>query len=331
MVTTYSNRSTFRGLAKRTVGGILGKTRWLHERADRWITPLVGSNHLLIIAAHLYGDEPESVLKEKIRILVSKFELLPLSRALEQVKSRTLPARAAVVVVDDLSESTFVTGSLDVLTQARIPFAAAPIPGLIADTSRDTALCQLMRVASREYSRDLSAISAALSTVIGRSLTVSTYSDLFTEALGLTTDQLIQVRERLRVPVDSFGSWDDLRRLRDLADVEFVSHSMSHPLLKNASGSWLQYELGESKRRLESKLGVRVNSFAYPVGGAENATKEVTDALRAAGYGSALLVQRGTVSPETPDYHTPRVGFEYPIELFNLMTSKAFVRLTSLL
>jgi peptidoglycan/xylan/chitin deacetylase (PgdA/CDA1 family) len=87
-----------------------------------------------------------------------------------------------------------------------------------------------------------------------------------------------------------------VRRL--LADGwELGSHSVSHPPLTTVSASRLQYELAESRRRLQEQFDVPVNFFCYP-GGDHNATVEA--AVEAAGYLGATTVVRGCADPATP-------------------------------
>ncbi|MBM3148248.1 MAG: polysaccharide deacetylase family protein [Actinobacteria bacterium] len=95
---------------------------------------------------------------------------------------------------------------------------------------------------------------------------------------------------------------DQIRRLLD-AGWELDSHSMTHPDMTTVSAARLQYELTESRRRLQEQFGVPCNFFCYP-GGANDAT--VRAAAEAAGYLGATTVVRGCADPEMP-YELDRI------------------------
>jgi peptidoglycan/xylan/chitin deacetylase (PgdA/CDA1 family) len=86
-------------------------------------------------------------------------------------------------------------------------------------------------------------------------------------------------------------TWDQLAEMRD-AGVEIGCHTVSHEDLRRkpskAPGSydeWLKKEVGDSKRLIEDRLGVRCATLAYPFGW-HNAT--VQEACKAAGYEAAF-------------------------------------------
>ncbi len=76
-------------------------------------------------------------------------------------------------------------------------------------------------------------------------------------------------------------TWDQLADMRDQG-VDIQSHTWSHQNLKGKGGqinkknradlakmgyeAWLQREIGDTKKTLEERLGIRVNAIAYPYG-----------------------------------------------------------------
>ena len=58
-------------------------------------------------------------------------------------------------------------------------------------------------------------------------------------------------------------SWDELAEVAD-AGVEIGSHTVSHRNLRRLDTPMIDRELVDSKRRLEERVGVGVNSFCYP-------------------------------------------------------------------
>ena len=96
-------------------------------------------------------------------------------------------------------------------------------------------------------------------------------------------------------------SWDQLAEMRD-AGVEIGCHSYSHQSLKGKGAllskqaaaeikrmgydAWLRKEIVDSKKLLESRLGIKVSTFAYPGGIYNEAARAV---IKEAGYEAAFV------------------------------------------
>lgn len=57
--------------------------------------------------------------------------------------------------------------------------------------------------------------------------------------------------------------WSDVRELAE-SGVRFGSHTVTHPKLIGIPWDQVEKELGESKKRIEERLGMGVESFSYP-------------------------------------------------------------------
>jgi peptidoglycan/xylan/chitin deacetylase (PgdA/CDA1 family) len=311
---------------KRGLSRVADATLAVHGPLDRLASDVLGDDHLVAMFGHLC-DEPRDEVRRKLRFLGSKFEFLPLSDALERLRRGTLPRRAAVFTVDDVTRE-FLDGAADVLVEAGMPFALAPIPGLMPGEGRHHRVSRLMRVAGRESSRTVAQVREAWAAVAGEPPPFDTYTGLFRALDALPIAALDALRERLGLRADRFATWDDLRSLQRRARVELLSHSMSHPMMCHASDEWLDYELGESRRAIERNLGVEVRHFVFPYGESRG-DEALGAALRRHGYEGALLVRYGTITPATSPYALPRVGFDRPLGLLNLLTSKVLLRVAN--
>jgi peptidoglycan/xylan/chitin deacetylase (PgdA/CDA1 family) len=58
-------------------------------------------------------------------------------------------------------------------------------------------------------------------------------------------------------------TWSEVRELQK-AGIQFGSHTVTHPQLKNLDADDLKYEVRNSKATIEERLGLPVESFAYP-------------------------------------------------------------------
>jgi peptidoglycan/xylan/chitin deacetylase (PgdA/CDA1 family) len=76
------------------------------------------------------------------------------------------------------------------------------------------------------------------------------------------------------------------------AGIEIGSHTLTHPRLPDLPVERLVWELGESKRVLESWLGVPVTSLAYPYGAVDERVKR---AAQQAGYELAVATNSGPI------------------------------------
>jgi peptidoglycan/xylan/chitin deacetylase (PgdA/CDA1 family) len=97
-------------------------------------------------------------------------------------------------------------------------------------------------------------------------------------------------------------SWEELTEL-DPALITIGSHSMSHAMLPTLSAAEMAFEVEESRRRLEERLGREVRYFCYPDGRHTRATVDCTRRV----YQGAVLADCGVVGPGTDPYRLPRI------------------------
>ena len=87
-------------------------------------------------------------------------------------------------------------------------------------------------------------------------------------------------------------TWAQVREMQDSGIIEFGSHTMRHRNLAQLPFDEVRWELTESKRRLEDKLGRELAAFAYPYG-AGAYKPEVRSAAREAGYRFDFSIKQG--------------------------------------
>lgn len=63
-----------------------------------------------------------------------------------------------------------------------------------------------------------------------------------------------------------FLNWEQVQQMQQSGLVSFGSHSLSHRRLRSLPDDEVRYELSESKKILETRLGRPVTSFCYPFG-----------------------------------------------------------------
>jgi peptidoglycan/xylan/chitin deacetylase (PgdA/CDA1 family) len=88
-------------------------------------------------------------------------------------------------------------------------------------------------------------------------------------------------------------TWEQLRSLAQKGHI-VGSHTMTHPNLAFVDIAAARWELVESKRRMEAKLGQPVRHFSYPCPALwPNWSMQTTEEIRGAGYQTAVTTASG--------------------------------------
>ena len=85
------------------------------------------------------------------------------------------------------------------------------------------------------------------------------------------------------------------------------AHTLSHPMLSQASSELARSEICESRTRLEAALQQPVWAFAYPFGDPQSVTPQVLAMAERAGYKAAFVNFGGGLGVPLPPYALPRV------------------------
>ena len=94
---------------------------------------------------------------------------------------------------------------------------------------------------------------------------------------------------------DQYMTWDQLNELKS-AGFEIGAHTVTHPNLSKLSETQQKQQIDESKATLESKLGITVNTFAYPSGKYNDTTVNL---VKEAGFQTAVTTQPGAITTNT--------------------------------
>ena len=103
--------------------------------------------------------------------------------------------------------------------------------------------------------------------------------------------------------IDSFLDEEELREMSSRG-ISIQSHTLTHSILTELSEDAVDFELRESRRRLEEILGRPVEHVCFPRGGVDRRVKK---AAVAAGYRSASGASPGTSSGLSLPHNLPRI------------------------
>jgi len=112
-----------------------------------------------------------------------------------------------------------------------------------------------------------------------------------------------------RVGEQGFLNWDDLQAIQD-PGIRIGSHGLDHRSLGRMSPSEAGFQVSESKRILEDRLGISVNSLAYPFGTIRDYSEGVKADLKRAGYRSACTSVNGVNSKSSDLLELSRTKIE---------------------
>ena len=130
----------------------------------------------------------------------------------------------------------------------------------------------------------------------------------------------------LEAATDVMLTWDQVRQMNQHG-IDFGGHSVTHPLLSKVTADQLQWEVAESKRRIEAEIQKPVRYFAYPNGRVEDFGPSTKDAVRAAGYEAAMTTLWGLNYSTTDRLELRRSGpweedealFAYKMDWYELV------------
>ena len=104
--------------------------------------------------------------------------------------------------------------------------------------------------------------------------------------------------------------WREIERLAQQG-AQIGSHSLSHPRFSSLSSAEAAREVIDSKRVLESRLGIQIDTFAIPFGQSNDWLPAHTELARAAGY-RHIYAQSQTRRPEGTIGRTFVTRFDTP-------------------
>jgi CelD/BcsL family acetyltransferase involved in cellulose biosynthesis/peptidoglycan/xylan/chitin deacetylase (PgdA/CDA1 family) len=253
--------------------------------------------------------------ERQLRQLCRFGTVVPLGPALRLLSTgQPLPPRAIALTFDDGYRDNLEHG-VPVLERLGLPATFFLVPGILSGTVRPWweevawALACTRRSSLRWDGRDLPVGGRP-----GR------------QTMAWLTDRLKELDEaaRRRAVADLVGRLEPEGRLdhgrlfldwdgaRELLRRGFTvgAHSMEHAILARETPAAQLTDLVESRRCLETELGVAVDLLAYPNGTRADYSPATVEAARRAGYSHALTARAGWNSRATPIFEVRRVMLE---------------------
>jgi len=308
--------------------------RTLIRRAAVPIATVATRGAARIVAYHRFGRNgefrrlPVEIFEQHLAFLKENYHVTTLSDIVSRLRAREPFVPNSVVLTVDDGYRDFLTVAYPLLRKYQMPATLYVVPQFVdgqymtwfdslheaAQSAAPGRYTFLMGSAVRTYE---------LGSPESRNIAWEALAD---HCLALPTEdrvefvddarRVLNVPQVLNVPEQYASlSWDDVRGL-DPALVDIGSHTMTHPILSRCRPELQRFEIVESKRMLEQKMGRRVEAFCYPNGMPRDFDKHCVELVAGAGYSSAVVMYGTLVEQGEDPFLMQRIGAADSLEMF---------------
>jgi len=265
-----------------------------------------------ILAYHNIGngkyldlDVPEKVFESQIEYLVkNRYNIISLEKAIRLLQSEApIPPNTVVITFDDGYKSMY-TSVLPLVKKYKIPvtifLAVGPIENqipLFVD-----AIIYAIDKTARE-SIDLSPFGLGKYFLKSRSSKERAISKINDYSKTLSTADRKRLLEYIFRELDvdmacrelkeKMLSWEEIKEMKRYG-VSFGAHTISHPLLTKIPLQEAIFEIIQSKKAIQEKIGDDVTFFAYPYGLLDSFNYDIARAVEKNGFLCACTLLRGS-------------------------------------
>lgn len=257
-------------------------------------------------------------LRHQLRYLSRHYRVMHLEDALKEFYApphNTRDSRIPVVLTFDDGYLDNYTNGLQLARELRVPITIFLVPGylesgacfwwLASDILLERTKVEKVTIGEKIYAlpEDRQELAQTINKHLRYASSVAEREAFLTqvqEALGVSLPNRLQDGdENTLLPLN----WEEVLKMEASGFVSFGAHTMHHPVLGYmADVEEVMYEVAESRRVLEQRLGHPVHTFAYPIGKMEYIGDIGLQAVKSAGYTWALTTIEETNTPGTDPY-----------------------------
>jgi peptidoglycan/xylan/chitin deacetylase (PgdA/CDA1 family) len=261
-----------------------------------------------IIMYHGIAEESAASFRAQMFYLARHFRVISLDRMVRSLMERALPkAHEIVLTFDDGLRNNLVL-AYPVLQELEIPATFFVCPGLLGSGQwlwNHEVRCRLQALTESKFS----ALTTRMGLMCRSAEAVVEWMKAIPTARRLQAEQMLREATPEFIPANGqkqaydIMDWEQLRAL-DPELITIGSHTLTHPILTVLEEDQLEFELIESRRRLEQELQRPVQYFCYPNGSHDHRVRQAV----ARHYRAAVTTESGTVRPSNHDLHLlPRI------------------------
>lgn len=260
----------------------------------------------------LFPHEPDAArFDQMLGWIKAWFNVLPLDVAIERLRTRQLPPRAAAISFDD-GYADNRTVALPILQQHGLPACFFIATGFL-DGGRmwnDTVIESVRACSSDSLNlTELGLGSHPINSVLGKRTAIEAIIGQIKylpvgERLELT--QKLSEAARVTPPSDLMLTSAQVKELH-AGGMQIGAHTVSHPILARTDLPEARREITSSKLFLEQLLQTRIGLFAYPNGKPGNDyLPEHATLIRELGFDAAVSTAWGVADHRTDPFQIPR-------------------------
>lgn len=273
----------------------------------RMMSPAGARARLSVLIFHRVLPQPDPLFLDEMHAvhfdaicgwLTAWFNVVPLDQAVADLKTGTLPARAACITFDDGYADNFHV-AMPILQRHGLPATFFIATGFL-DGGRmwNDSIIESIRTCSMPI-LDLTSLGLGIHSVSGIDNKRTTVAALIDQIKYRPVAERVDICEKLanlaqvKLPNDLMMTSVEVQAMRK-AGMQIGAHTVSHPILARLTDEQARQEIGDSKAFLEKLLCERVCLFAYPNGKPdEDYSPESVEVVRSLGFDAAVSTQGG--------------------------------------
>jgi peptidoglycan/xylan/chitin deacetylase (PgdA/CDA1 family) len=305
------------------ITGAFAPFRWAHR------------GRALIITYHRFSEREGGArisaraFAEQVKYLAAHYTLAPVSQLADCLRRREIPPGLAAITIDDGYRDAYEI-AFPILRKHCAPATVFVVTEFVNGTTwlwtdKPRYLTALAAPQSFEIGIEGRTLRLELndgaSRAVAAGLINAALKPLSEEARDVLIELLafeLRVKLPQRPPTEYCAiNWGQAREMAD-AGVEIGSHTLTHPLLTGLGADRLRAEVGQSRDRIQTALGRKVETFCYPNGDYDLRTRRE---VARAGYQCAVTTDVGLNTELNDPLALRRVHGEYDLARFVKNTS----------
>src|ERR1700757_555047 len=256
-----------------------------------------------ILMYHGVTDDEAQKFASQLRYLARNFKVVSLEEMVNRMSSNAGSLGNEIVLTFDDGLRNNLTVVYPILQQLNIPATFFVCPDLIGTGKwlwNHEVRCRLQTLGDGDLSELSKALAAPSSSVEG----MIRWMKKLSPAERCRAESLIENATSNFSPTTGqyaafdLMDWDEVQSL-DPALITLGSHTMTHPILTNLSDDEVEFEVKESRRKLEHRLQRPVNFFCYPNGSYDSRAYQSAKSV----YRAAVTTESGVIGRKDFDLH----------------------------